>query len=41
MTRSSPAQGLVRAERRAAQKRRDQVRAAARAAKLVSWRASR
>ena len=39
MTRSlSPAQRLVRAERRYQEKRRDQERADARARKLVTWR---
>lgn len=37
----SPARALVKAERRAKERRIDQERAAARARKLVSWRASR
>jgi hypothetical protein len=41
MTRSSLAQRVVRAERRATDKRRDQERQDARARKLVSWRPSR
>lgn len=41
MTRASLPAQLVRAERKAAQKRLDQERARARARKLVSWRASR
>jgi hypothetical protein len=41
MTRSSLSQALVKAERRASEKRRDQERAEARARKLVSWKPSR